>query len=48
MMQAPEIRLTVIAKYEGIGNVLKELGANVKLLETMIEEEGDKTMKGTY
>ena len=23
MMQAPEIRLTVIAKYEGIGNVLK-------------------------
>jgi hypothetical protein len=48
MMQAAELRLSVLAKYEGIGMVLKDLGADVKLLEIMIEEEGDKTLKGKY
>ena len=41
MMQSPELRLTVISKYEGIGLVLKDLGADIKLLEIMIDEEGD-------
>lgn len=48
MMQAPEQRFVVISKYEGIGSVLKDLGADIKLLEIMIEEEGDKTLKGKY
>lgn len=48
MMQAPEQRFVVISKYEGMGLVLKDLGADVKLLEIMIEEEGDKTLKGKY
>ena len=48
MMQAAELRLSVLAKYEGIGLVLQDLGADIKLLEIMIEEEGDKTLKGKY
>lgn len=48
MMQAPEQRFVVISKYEGIGLVLQDLGADIKLLEIMIEEEGDKTLKGKY
>jgi hypothetical protein len=48
MMQSPEQRFVVISKYEGIGLVLKDLGADIKLLEIMIEEEGDKTLKGRY
>lgn len=48
MMQSAELRLSVLAKYEGIGSILKDLGADVKLLEIMIEEEGDKTLKGKY
>lgn len=48
MMQAAELRLSVLAKYEGIGLVLQDLGADVKLLEIMIEEEGDRTLKGKY
>jgi hypothetical protein len=46
MMQAPEQRFVVISKYEGIGLTLKALGADTTKLEQMIEEEGDKTLKG--
>jgi hypothetical protein len=46
MMQAAELRLSVLAKYEGIGLVLKDIGADTNQLEIMIEEEGDKTLKG--
>ena len=48
MMQAPEQRFVVISKYEGMGLVLQDLGADIKLLEIMIEGEGDKTLKGKY
>lgn len=48
MMQSAELRLSVLAKYEGIGSILKDLGADVKLLGIMIEEEGDKILKGKY
>lgn len=48
MMQSPEQRFVVISKYEGMGLVLQDLGADIKLLEIMIEEEGDKTLKGKY
>lgn len=48
MMQAPEIRLTVIAKYEGMGIILQKLDADISKLETMIEEEADKTSTGRY
>jgi len=48
MMQAPELRFSVLAKYEGMGIILKELGADVKKLEDMIELEGQKTVEGKY
>ena len=48
MMQAAELRLSVLAKYEGMSIVLKNLGADVKKLEDMIEEEGKKTVEGKY
>jgi hypothetical protein len=48
MMQAAELRLSVLARYEGIGSILKDLGADIKQLEIMIEEEGDKILKGKY
>ncbi len=48
MMQAAELRLSVLAKYEGIGSILKDLGADVRKLEVMIEEEGKKTVEGIY
>lgn len=48
LMQAPELRLSVLAKYEGMGIVLENLGADVKKLEDMIEEEGKKTVEGKY
>lgn len=48
MMQAPELRLTVLAKYEGMGIVLQKLGANITKIEAMIEEEGKKTVEGKY
>lgn len=41
-MQSPELRLTVIAKYEGMGIVLQGLGADISKLETMIEDELNK------
>ena len=41
-MQVPEIRLTVISKYEGMGVVLQKLGANISQLESMINYELDK------
>ncbi len=48
LMQAPELRFTVLSKYEGMGIILKDLGANTDQLESMIEEEGRKTQEGTY
>lgn len=48
MMQALEMRLAVLSKYEGIGSILKDLGADISRLETMIEEEGEKTLTGRY
>lgn len=48
MMQAAEQRFVVISKYEGIALILKDIGADIKQLEIMIEEEGDKTLKGKY
>lgn len=48
MMQAAEQRFVVISKYEGIALILKDLGADIKQLEIMIEEEGDKALKGKY
>lgn len=48
LMQAPELRFTVLSKYEGMGIILKDLGANTDQLESMIEEEGKKTQDGTY
>lgn len=48
MMQSPELRFIVLSKYEGMGIVLRDLGADVKQLETMIEEEGRKTQEGKY
>lgn len=48
MMQAPELRLTVLAKYEGMGIILQKLGADISKLESIIEEEGKKTVEGKY
>ena len=48
MMQAAELRLSVLAKYEGIGSILKDLGTDVSKLEVMIEKEGKKTVEGIY
>jgi len=48
MMQAAELRLSVLARYEGMSVVLKNLGPDVKKLEDMIESEGQKTVEGKY
>lgn len=48
MAQSPEIRLTILAKYEGMGIILQKLGADITKLEAMIEEEGNKTVEGKY
>ena len=48
MMQAPELRLTVISKYEGIAFVLKDLGADTKEIDAMVESEANKTLEGKY
>lgn len=37
-MRTPEMRLVVIAKFEGRAEVLEELGANIKELENKIDE----------
>ena len=47
-MQVPELRITVISKYEGMGIVLQKLGVDISKLETMIENEVDKTSAGKY
>ena len=46
LMQISEIRVTVLAKYEGMGIILQKLGADVSKLESMIEEEGKKIVEG--
>lgn len=46
LMQISEIRVTVLAKYEGMGIILQKLGADISKLESMIEEEGKKIMEG--
>ncbi len=48
MMQSPELRFVALSKYEGIAIILKDLGADVKQLEDMIETEGKKTQDGNY
>lgn len=48
MMQLTEFRLTVLAKYEGMGIILQKLGADISTLEYMIEEEGKKIIEGKY
>ena len=45
-MQISEIRVTILAKYEGMGIILQKLGADVSKLESMIEEEGKKIVEG--
>lgn len=47
-MQAAEMRLIVIAKYEGISIILQRLGADISKLDAMISEEADKTASGKY
>lgn len=41
-MMSPELRLIVLAKYEGIALVLEKLGADVSKIENMIDEESKK------
>ena len=48
MMHAPELRLIVISKYEGIASILKDLGADTKEIESMTESEANKTLEGKY
>ena len=48
MMQAPELRLTVISRYEGMASILKDLGADTKEIESMAEYETNKTLEGIY
>ena len=48
LMQISEIRVTVLAKYEGMGIILQKLGADISKLESMIEEEGKKIVEGKY
>lgn len=47
-VQTPEIRLVIIAKFEGRAEVLKELGADIKELEERIFEEANKVVKNNY
>ena len=44
----PELRLVIIAKFEGRAEVLDELGADIRNLENKINEEAEKTAKGQY
>lgn len=48
MMQITELRLTVLARYEGMGIILQKLGADISKLESMIEEEVKKIVEGKY
>lgn len=48
MMQDPDLRITVLAKYEGMGIILQKLGADISKLEAMIEEEGNKIITEKY
>ena len=48
MMQAPEIRLTVISRYGGMALILKDLGADTKEIESMVESEANKILEGKY
>lgn len=48
MMQAKELRLITIARYEGMSIILKELGADVSKLEATMEDEAKKTLEGKY
>jgi len=38
-VKAIEVRLVIIAKYEGMATILRELGANVRKIEEIINEE---------
>lgn len=44
MVQTPEIRLTILAKYEGVATILQKLGVDISKLETFIEKETDMLM----
>lgn len=44
-VRMPEIRLVIIAKFEGRAEVLEELGADIKELEERIFEEANKIVK---
>ena len=46
--QTSEVRLVIIAKFEGRAEVLEELGANIKELEERIFEEANKVVKNHY
>lgn len=48
MMLAPDLRLSVLSKYEGISSILKDLGADVSKLEDMVEKEAERTLEGKY
>ncbi len=47
-MRTPEMRLVVIAKFEGRAEVLEELGADTKELENKIDEEAHKVINVQY
>lgn len=42
-IEHPILKLITISRYEGYGIALKELGANITNLETLIETEANKT-----
>lgn len=46
--RTPEVRLVIIAKFEGRAEVLEELGADIKELEERIFEEANKVVKNRY
>lgn len=45
-VRVPEVRLVVIAEYEGYGRALQELGIDTKQLESILEYETTKTIEG--
>lgn len=47
-VRVPEIRLTILSRFEGIALILRDIGANTKELEAMIETETNKTIEGKY
>lgn len=47
-LRSPEIRLTILSRFEGIASILRYIGADTKEIEAMIEIEMDKIIEGKY